>query len=1119
MIRLLKHLFLPDRGSLFSILLKRTMPVSLLALGLAGYIILERADNTRLKKVDAELEELDVFGSALLETRLNSIIDQARNLSESSLIINGLIDHEGRDFYMPPFFRSLKIASPADVEVSLTDYKGRILYQNSGQAEPMLPTNEWLETVVDEGTPYFATDPSQLFMAFPVHYAGLPEGALIARIGHSQMENLFRLNLAGADSYVSIPGSFLMAGSGRYQRWNSDTPPSLDSSAFFSRRTALSEHFDLALTITLPREAGIAELKWVYDFLIAALVIAVITSIASIILSATLAGKQLAPLIRSIESIQSMQDTRIRMPATGADEIRQVGKRLNRMLDKLHRTSTSRDYLDSIFSGILDGIITIDLDGTIETVNQASLQLFGYEEAELIGKDVSILLPKDERSAHKKYVRQSELYGTRIISRSRNLKGLRKDQTTFDLELMVTPLGQEKPRGFVGVCRDITDRLKAAQRLADSEVRYRSILESASDGYLYLDPALGIIVDTNDALLHMCGYQKDDVVGRSPSFLFTRDSHSTLANHGGENINGQPKPIEISLKCKDGSIRHVRYNLNSAQDNHGKILAQFAILTDLTHEVQLRQTLELARQEAENIARMKSDFLANMSHEIRTPMNGVIGMLELLADTRLTKTQKNYIETALKSADMQLSVINDILDYSKIEAGKLSLEETEFNLRELFKDVITLHRASAETKELVLTCQLPEDLPERYMGDPTRLRQVVVNLVGNAIKFTDQGSVTITCREKQHRPDRSTLEIRVIDTGIGIEAEKIDQLFQPFSQADSSTTRKFGGTGLGLMISKSILDAMQGTIGVESTLGQGTEFWLELQLPLATGEQTPPPVSVSAVMDQSAGPLRLDDCRILLVEDTLINQKVAHGILKTYGCSIDLAEDGLQAVDQYKNQDYDLVLMDVQMPKLDGFGATKRIRQFEKEVGKARVPIVALTAHALKSDRELSLQNDMDDHLAKPFRKEDLELILRQWLKNGVSTDTSPIEATDEEGQPDAISLDLSVLQQLQVNLDHNTAMLGEIILEFEKMLPDLCTNMYDAIKSDDKAGRIRSAHSLKACAASLGAMGISETARRIEQADEIASQQDLIAQVQEIETEFQAIKPRLNEFLEQQSS
>ena len=399
----------------------------------------------------------------------------------------------------------------------------------------------------------------------------------------------------------------------------------------------------------------------------------------------------------------------------------------------------------------------------------------------------------------------------------------------------------------------------------------------------------------------------------------------------------------------------------------------------------IRTQLEEAQKlksEAESATRVKSEFLANMSHEIRTPLNGVLGMTELAMMEDVTPTVRDYLETAQASGLSLLQIINDVLDISKIEAGRMSLEAVPFNLEENIKLAGGIVRPQATAKSIDLEIHYPDTSPRWFCGDPVRIRQIVLNLLTNAVKFTEEGGVTVDVSCQPVRDGAALVKVAVRDTGIGISLEQQSRLFQSFTQADASTTRKFGGTGLGLTISKQIVLIMNGSIGLESRPGQGSTFWFEVYLPLADTSSSLEAVPATDCAESANTAVLTETSafgRILLAEDNLVNQKVACRLIEKMGFSIDVVGDGLQAVERARTTEYSVILMDCQMPLCDGYEATGQIRQWEQAEGRTRTPIIALTAHALAGDREHCFASGMDDYLTKPLRNSDLRTALEQW--------------------------------------------------------------------------------------------------------------------------------------------
>lgn len=430
---------------------------------------------------------------------------------------------------------------------------------------------------------------------------------------------------------------------------------------------------------------------------------------------------------------------------------------------------------------------------------------------------------------------------------------------------------------------------------------------------------------------------------------------------------------ELHLPLQDGSTRFIQLTLFLVQDDHDQQLIA-AISHDITSMKEMEHVLIEARDSAEAGARAKSEFLANMSHEIRTPMNGILGMTELALGTPLNEEQREYLELVKSSGDALLTILNDILDFSKIEAGKLDLEEIPFDVHQVASEVIRILTIKAQEKGLKLELEIEKNLPQWVAGDSVRFRQVLLNLLGNAVKFTAKGYVRLKL-ELADQPNQQVLQIRarVEDSGIGIARNMLDTIFAPFSQADASTTRNFGGTGLGLTITARLIALMGGEIWVESQVGHGSTFYFTAHLKSVTQAEVSPPVALPK--DESAA---VPSLRILVAEDNEINQRLILRLLQKRGHVVTLVENGRQAVMTFQQGEFDLVLMDFQMPVLSGLEAAAEIRAFEQAQQRGKTPIVALTANAMEGDNEKGRQAGMDDYLSKPIDIQKLDTLLAQ---------------------------------------------------------------------------------------------------------------------------------------------
>ena len=513
-------------------------------------------------------------------------------------------------------------------------------------------------------------------------------------------------------------------------------------------------------------------------------------------------------------------------------------------------------------------------------------------------------------------------------------------------------------------------RAEDALQLSHRQISKLSLVASKTQHAVFIMDAKCRIEWVNEAFTQMSEYAAADAVGRRPGdFLIGRDTDpETIQTIRQKIADRESIAVEIYNYKKSGEGHWIDLKIDPVFDETGELCNFIATQIDISQRRENQQALVAAKIEAERASSAKSEFLASMSHELRTPLNGVIGMTELLADSPLDDRQRRFVSACQSSGKVLLELISDVLDFSKIEAGCMELDHHPFDLRQLFDDVLQSMPLRLEDRDIKLNSLLDPQAMVRVIGDSHRLRQVLVNLLSNAIKFTEHGEINLKAEPQERTDDSVTLLFSISDTGIGIPADRVDRLFQSFSQVDSSVSRKYGGSGLGLSISKAIVEKMGGQIGVESREGVGSRFWFTAKFGLSV-DTVPSPEDLEQKPEQTeTNDINLADTRILLAEDNKINQLFTREMLSRFGWNCDVVENGVEVLEALETKTYDIVLMDCQMPIMDGYVTTKRIR--ERESGKrmdSQVVIVALTANAIQGDRERCLAAGMDEYLAKPF--------------------------------------------------------------------------------------------------------------------------------------------------------
>jgi len=653
-------------------------------------------------------------------------------------------------------------------------------------------------------------------------------------------------------------------------------------------------------------------------------------------------------------------------------EIVAISRDISDRKEAERRLEESEQRYRSLFEYNPAAVYSLDLEGRYTSVNAHMEKLTGFRKQELLSMSYKPLVhPRDMEAVAERFELAKtgvpQNYETRVIHKDGYpvICGVTNVPIVVDGQIV----------GVYGIANDITERKQYIEQIEKLSNQQAMLLNSVSEGIYGLDRQARTVF-INPAGLRMLGYRQEEVLGRQSHALF----HHTRPDgtpYPPEECpirrtlrDGQPQSVsEEVFWRKDGSSFLVEYRVNPIYDN-GEIQGAVVVFNDVTDEREIVR----AKESAERADRAKSEFLAMMSHEIRTPMNGIIGMTDLLLDTELDGEQREYAEIINASSESLLRIINDILDFSKIEAGKMELEDEPFDIRAELGGVVELFESRAEEKGLELALDVDPGLPRYVQGDSSRFRQVMLNLVGNAMKFTEKGKIRVSASCPDEGGERRRMVFAVRDTGIGIPADKLPELFQSFSQLHPAINRKYGGTGLGLAISRKLAELMGGVIEVESAEGMGSTF--RFVLPVKT-----PEAGTAAGPDEAAAPepdvQALDGLRILLAEDHPVNQQLLLRILEKLGLAADVVQNGVEAVEAVTEKRYDIVFMDVQMPMLDGLEATRLIRQV---LPPDRMPVIAaLTAFARNEDRERCLAAGMDDYLSKPISQEDVRRVLLKW--------------------------------------------------------------------------------------------------------------------------------------------
>lgn len=724
--------------------------------------------------------------------------------------------------------------------------------------------------------------------------------------------------------------------------------------------------------------------------------------------------------------------------------------------------------------------------GKIIEVNDITCKRLGYTREELIGLNLTDINKKENIESIAQIINK--------IVQSRNLTyenvHVTKDGREIPVEVNAHYIEMDGKRCVYSLARDITERMKAESIIRKSQAKYYSLFMNLMDAFafnsiIYDDdgrPEDFVIIEINTAFEKMFRMSLEDVVGRTCIELFP-DFGRHLVEHIKKNQkeNGRIDSIRIGeYYCEELGLW---LSLLLYEPEKGFLALTASDITVKKHaELEIRK----AKEEAEAANKAKSEFLANMSHEIRTPMNGMLGMIDLTLKTSLNHEQYDNLTTAKTCADSLLRIINDILDFSKMEAGKLAIENVSFDIKELITDLVKIHSVNASNKGIELSYGLSASIPRYLQGDPVRVRQVLNNLISNAIKFTEDGEVSITVKKIEENSESLVLKFSISDTGIGIAKEDIGKLFKSFSQLDGSFTKRHGGTGLGLVISKQLVEMMGGDLWVESEIGKGSTFHFVLTFKEGSG------TNKKFGLERSFINKTMNALNILLAEDDKINQKVIVKMLTGKGHSVDVAQNGKEALIKARENSYDVILMDIQMPEMNGIEATRKIREMEGP--EKHTPIIALTAYALQGDRERFLSMGIDEYIAKPVQMEELLYLLEC------------IPSKRQKPQSDDYINSVVITEAGEVVFTKTDRTLTKVDQSDLRRLSAKMKELKSAIELGDLAAVERAANKVKTLTDKMNAEDMKSLAFKVELAARRGNLNDVIQQTIRLEEEYETI-------------
>ncbi|MBM3447611.1 MAG: response regulator [Bacteroidetes bacterium] len=717
-----------------------------------------------------------------------------------------------------------------------------------------------------------------------------------------------------------------------------------------------------------------------------------------------------------------------------------------------HSLEDQRIQIDQIFSSLnqeISGILLENHQRKIVYVNKKFVELFNspVSEDDLVGVDCSSIA-----QVVKKLFVGEELFVERVneIFEKRNLSLNEllelKDGRFFERDYIPVFVDGEQS-GHLWKYTDVTDRVLAEKRLRNREAKFKGIIDNFHLGLLEVAPD-GKIITANEAFCEMTGYSLSEMIGHDGGELFLDASERERMRERNESRRvGVNDVYELRVFNKKNEPRYWLVSAAPRLSDDGEIVGSIGIHWDITHMKELEIQLTESRKKAEDSSQAKAMFLANMSHEIRTPLNGIVSMAEQLSKSGLNSDQSRFVDIMTSASSTLLAIINDVLDISKIEAGKFSVETIPFDFTKSSEDALSIFKAKAQEKNINYSYSfIGFDAMGLLLGDPYRLNQVLFNIVGNAIKFTHKGRVSVQIEMLSRQSQKVEIRIRVEDTGVGMDPGYLQRVYEAFSQEDNSITRKFGGSGLGLSIARSIIQTMGGDLQIESYKGRGTTVTIDFSL-----IETSVKRANSQTLDSNQ--VDLSKVKVLAVEDNELNKMVLQVVLKKYGCHIEIASNGEEALEILTAQDFDIILMDVQMPVMDGIEATRIIR----EKRNITTPIIGLSANALREEVTICKSAGMNDYLVKPYTEKQLMEVMLSYIKG--------IHVTLPVAQEEA-KLDLTVLRQY---VGDNEEMLNQVIGGYLLHLPPQMERLEKAILEEDVLALRHELHQLKATMEIIG--------------------------------------------------